>query len=85
MLEKAAHCDVRNEPLAFQLGARGGRNVVGAEPLRDGRALVREAVRRADGVGHDLGRDGALVLVEELHGAGLPTAAASAEGGGIMG
>mmetsp|Transcript_66673 Transcript_66673/g.160973 ORF Transcript_66673/g.160973 Transcript_66673/m.160973 type:complete len:200 (+) Transcript_66673:316-915(+) len=81
MLEKAAHCDVRNEPLAFQLGARGGRNVVGAEPLRDGRALVGETVRRADGVGHDLGRDRANVVVGHLRclrWAGHPATAALA-------
>ena len=33
----------------------------------NGRALVTENVRRADGVGHDIGRDGALILVEYLH------------------
>ena len=66
MLEKTAHRDIRDEPLAFQLGARGGRGIVGAEPLCDGRALVRETVERADGVGHDLGRDRTRVLVKHL-------------------
>ena len=66
MLEKAPHHDVRNEPFAFQLGARGGRGIIGAEPLCDGRALVGETVERADGVGHDLGRDRTHILVKHL-------------------
>jgi hypothetical protein len=66
VLEKTAHRDVRDEPLAFQLGARGGRGVVGAEPLYYGRALVRETIERADGVGHDLGCDRTRVLVKHL-------------------
>eukprot|EP00964_Phaeocystis_antarctica_P031709 scaffold17931_cov59-Phaeocystis_antarctica.AAC.3 len=38
------HAEVRNERLALQLGTRGWRGVLGAEPLRDGPALVGEAV-----------------------------------------
>eukprot|EP00964_Phaeocystis_antarctica_P033488 scaffold18991_cov49-Phaeocystis_antarctica.AAC.2 len=36
---------VRVELLALQLEARRGRGVVGLEPLLDGAALVREAIR----------------------------------------
>eukprot|EP00964_Phaeocystis_antarctica_P064098 scaffold38525_cov60-Phaeocystis_antarctica.AAC.2 len=53
----APHRQVRDEHLTLQLGASEWRGVVGAEPLRDGRALVGEPVQRADGVGHDLGGD----------------------------
>ena len=63
VLEKAAHCDVRDKPLAFQLGACGGRGIVGAEPLCDGRALVGETVESADRIGHDIGRDRTHVLL----------------------
>eukprot|EP00964_Phaeocystis_antarctica_P126344 scaffold90061_cov66-Phaeocystis_antarctica.AAC.10 len=62
-----AHEVVRDERLVLQLGARLRRGVLGAEPLCDGRALVGETVRRADGVGHDLGGDRAHVVVGHLH------------------
>eukprot|EP00964_Phaeocystis_antarctica_P096271 scaffold62599_cov66-Phaeocystis_antarctica.AAC.11 len=53
----AAKAEVRNERLGLQRGTRGWRGVLGAEPLRDGLALVGEPVHRADRVGHDLGGD----------------------------
>eukprot|EP00964_Phaeocystis_antarctica_P019301 scaffold10665_cov67-Phaeocystis_antarctica.AAC.4 len=64
--DDAAEAEVRDECLALQRGARARRGVVGAEPLRDGRALVGEPIRRADGVGHDLGGDRADVVVGHL-------------------
>eukprot|EP00964_Phaeocystis_antarctica_P077653 scaffold48221_cov51-Phaeocystis_antarctica.AAC.7 len=76
--------DVRDECLALQHGACERRGVLGAEPLCDGRALVGEAVHRADGVGHDLGGDRAHVVVghlrcpARLRRAGRPAAAALA-------
>eukprot|EP00964_Phaeocystis_antarctica_P019345 scaffold10687_cov53-Phaeocystis_antarctica.AAC.3 len=51
---------------AYELGARLRRGVLGAEPLRDGRALVGEPIQRADGIGHDLGGDRAHVVVGHL-------------------
>eukprot|EP00964_Phaeocystis_antarctica_P023538 scaffold13147_cov61-Phaeocystis_antarctica.AAC.1 len=71
-------------------GARERRGVLGAEPLRDGLALVGEAVRRADGVGHDFGCDWAHVVVGHLHclvrlrRAGRPAAAALAATGHLL-
>eukprot|EP00964_Phaeocystis_antarctica_P160815 scaffold132691_cov63-Phaeocystis_antarctica.AAC.1 len=82
--DNAAKADVRNDRLVLQFGACGWRGVLGVEPLRDGRALVGEPIRRADGVGHDLGRDRAHVVVghlcclAHLRQAGRPAAAALA-------
>eukprot|EP00964_Phaeocystis_antarctica_P068233 scaffold41336_cov60-Phaeocystis_antarctica.AAC.1 len=42
---EAAERVVRAKLLALQLEARRGRGVVGLEPLLDGAALVREAIR----------------------------------------
>ena len=58
--DHAAKAVVRDERLALQRGTRLRRGVLGAEPLRDGRALIGEAVHCADGIGHDLGGDGAV-------------------------
>ena len=45
VLDEAAETVARDELLALELDARRGRGVVGLEPLLDGAALVREAVR----------------------------------------
>mmetsp|Transcript_6471 Transcript_6471/g.15997 ORF Transcript_6471/g.15997 Transcript_6471/m.15997 type:complete len:214 (-) Transcript_6471:259-900(-) len=67
VLDEAAEAVARDELLALELDARRGRGVVGLEPLLDGAALVRMAVGRVDGVGHDLGGDRAKVVVWHLH------------------
>eukprot|EP00964_Phaeocystis_antarctica_P018708 scaffold10327_cov70-Phaeocystis_antarctica.AAC.1 len=85
--DDAAKADVRNDLLALQRGTRARRGVLGAEPICDGRALVGEPVRCADGVGHDLGSDWAHEVVGHLRcpaclrRAGRPAAAALAAGG----
>ena len=43
--DEAAERVVRDELLAVQLESRRGRGVVGLEPLLDGAALVRVAIR----------------------------------------
>ena len=43
--DHAAKAVVRDESLALQLGARLRRGVLGAEPLRDGRALVGDRTK----------------------------------------
>eukprot|EP00964_Phaeocystis_antarctica_P072117 scaffold44064_cov70-Phaeocystis_antarctica.AAC.6 len=65
--DHAAEAEIRDERLALQRGARDRRGVLGAQPLCDGRALVGEAIQRADWVGHDLGGDRANVVVRHLH------------------
>ena len=45
VLDEAAKGVVRDELLVVQLKASRGRGVVGLEPLLDGAALVRMAVR----------------------------------------
>eukprot|EP00964_Phaeocystis_antarctica_P010295 scaffold5657_cov54-Phaeocystis_antarctica.AAC.2 len=64
--DDTAKAVVRDECLALQLGARLRRGILGAQPLRDGLALVGEPVQRADGVDHDLGGDRAHVVVGHL-------------------
>ena len=61
--DHSAHRVVGREVLVFELLVRGGGGPrTGREPFLDAGALVRHAVGRDDGVGHEFVRDGADVL-----------------------
>eukprot|EP00964_Phaeocystis_antarctica_P072206 scaffold44129_cov61-Phaeocystis_antarctica.AAC.5 len=76
--DHAAEAEVRDECLVFQSGARDGRGVLGAKPLRDGRALVGEPIRCGHGVGHDLSGDRADVVIRHLRASASASATAAA-------